>query len=230
EVRQKRSYPIAGSPTAAVASRYSPCSSFSVTPTLAISRWTRSQSGWANTLSCSPRPGNNREYTSSSLRSATSSQSIPASSAASNTALTDFRDMPCEDAIARPDRPSARSWSTSFALIFRTIPDCSFRRVPYTHGGRSVSRVVPNDTTAGPQRRHRYADGLVPGPSISGPQRSEYSPLDNHPVVAKRVALSARVRRQQRLDAFPLLIGQGVLTRRLGSAHLSIIPRTQPHI
>src|SRR5699024_10523265 len=99
----------------------------------------------------------------------------PASSAASNTALTDFRDMPCEDAIARPDRPSARSWSTSFALIFRTIPDCSFRRVPYTHGGRRVSRVVPNDTTAGPQRRHRYADGLVPGPSISGPQRSEYS-------------------------------------------------------
>src|SRR5699024_12305460 len=55
-------------------------------------------------------------------------------------------------------------------------------------------------------------------------------PLDNHPVVAKRVALSARVRRQQRLDAFPLLIGQGVLTRRRGSAHLSIIPRTQPHI
>nr|WP_275579095.1 ATP-binding protein [Brachybacterium muris] len=63
--------------------------------------------------------------------------------------------MPCEDEIARPDRPSARSWSTSFALIFRTIPDCSFRRVPYTHGGRSVDRaapttplVVPNDATA----------------------------------------------------------------------------------
>lgn len=52
------SYPIAGFPAAAFASTYSPCRSFSVSSTLAVSRWTSSQSGWANTLSCPPRPGN----------------------------------------------------------------------------------------------------------------------------------------------------------------------------
>src|SRR5699024_5195845 len=87
----------------------------------------------------------------------------------------DLRDMPCEDEIARPDRPSARSWSTSFALIFRIIPDCSFRRVPYTHGGRSVDRAAPNDIIGGLERRHRYGSDVAPEPPISGPQRGEYS-------------------------------------------------------
>ncbi len=158
-----------------MASTYSPCKSFSVTPTRANSRWTRSQSGWANTLSCSPRPGNNREYTCSSPSSATSSQPIPAASAASGTAVTDLRDIPCEDAIARPDRPSPRSWSTSFALIFRTISDCSFRRVPSTHGGRSVGKPAPNDTITGPHRHHHYDNDPAPEPSNTGPQQSEYS-------------------------------------------------------
>nr|WP_275579082.1 hypothetical protein [Brachybacterium muris] len=34
----------------------------------------------------------------------------------------------------------------------------------------------PNDTTGGPERRHRYGSDVAPEPSISGPQRGEYSP------------------------------------------------------
>lgn len=61
-----------------------------------------------------------------------------------------LRDKPCDEAIARPDKPSARSCRISFALLFRTISDCSFRRVPYTRGGGSVSRVAPEHTITGP--------------------------------------------------------------------------------
>src|SRR5699024_3298917 len=75
--------------------------------------------------------------------------------------------MPCEAAIALPDRPSARSCNTSFALIFRTIPDHSFRHVPYTRGGRSLWRwpqahrhwppspLHPNPHT-GPRTHYRW--------------------------------------------------------------------------
>jgi hypothetical protein len=83
--------------------------------------------------------------------------------------------MPCDAEIARPEKPSVRNCSTSFALIFRTIPECSFRRVPYTNGGRNVSRPVPNDTITGPRRHHRYENGVAPEPSITGPQQGEYS-------------------------------------------------------
>jgi hypothetical protein len=41
-----------------------------------------------------------------------------------------FRDIPCDAAIARPDNPSARNCNRSFAPIFRTITDYSFRRAP----------------------------------------------------------------------------------------------------
>lgn len=74
-----------------------------------------------------PRPGNNREYTAPSGRSATSSQPGSVASAASSPAATLLREICCEAAIARPDTPSARSCKTSLALIFLTIGNCSFR-------------------------------------------------------------------------------------------------------
>ncbi len=85
---QKRSYPIVSSPVIRHRSRYSRCSSFNVTPTRASSRCTTAQSGYAYTLSCSPRPGNRRTYTSASDMPATSSQLTPSRSAASLTAAT----------------------------------------------------------------------------------------------------------------------------------------------
>src|SRR5699024_2269562 len=86
-----------------------------------------------------------------------------------------LRDMPCEAAIARPDKPSARNCRISFALIFRTISDGSFRRVPNTRGGGSVSRVAPEHTITGPHAPYRATSGLAPKPATAGPQRSKYS-------------------------------------------------------
>jgi hypothetical protein len=74
-----------------------------------------------------------------------------------------FRDIPCDAAIARPDRPSARNCNTSFALIFRTIDDYSFRRAPYTHDGRSLSR-------GGPQERHYRRPSPLRRALPTGPQ------------------------------------------------------------
>lgn len=42
------------------------------------------------------------------------------------------------------DRPSTRTCNTSFALIFRTITDCSFRRAPYKRGGRCLAAGGPH--------------------------------------------------------------------------------------
>lgn len=69
-----------------------------------------------------------------------SSHRTPAASAASSTDATLLREICCEAAIALPDNPSARSCKTSFALIFLTIGNCSFRQVPVTPGGRSLRR------------------------------------------------------------------------------------------
>lgn len=66
-----------------------------------------------------------------------------------------FRDISCDAAIARPDRPSTRNCNTSFALIFRTIDDCSFRRVAlYTRRKEPKPGVAPKDATAGTQDRY----------------------------------------------------------------------------
>ena len=82
----------------------------------------------------------------------------------SNTAAMLLRDMPCEAAIALPDRPSARSCNTSFALIFRTITDCSFRRVPYTRGGRSLE-------AGGPHGRYCWPPSAIFAIPATGPRR-----------------------------------------------------------
>lgn len=83
----------------------------------------------------------------------------------SSTAVTLLRDICCEAAIALPDRPSARSCNTSFALIFRTIgillPPCALyarREEPTNSGGphprhyRSPRRQ-PDHFAIGPQTR-----------------------------------------------------------------------------
>ncbi|WP_411742061.1 hypothetical protein [Raineyella sp. W15-4] len=51
----------------------------------------------------------------------------------------------------------------------------SFRRVPDTHGGRSLSRAAPKHATAGPQVRYCRIGPLAPGHKTDGPQGSEYS-------------------------------------------------------
>jgi hypothetical protein len=81
-----------------------------------------------------------------------------------------FRDIPCDAAIARPDRPSARNCNTSFALIFRTIDGYSFRRAPYTHDGRSLSRMAPRHATTGPQDRYCALCPPAPKHTTDGPQ------------------------------------------------------------
>jgi hypothetical protein len=62
--------------------------------------------------------------------------------------------------------------------IFRTIDDYSFRRVPYTHDGRSLNWVAPNNATTG---THDHYCALGPPASkhtTDGPQKSEYSISD----------------------------------------------------
>jgi hypothetical protein len=86
-----------------------------------------------------------------------------------------FRDIPCDAAIARPDRPSARNCNTSFALIFRTFDDYSFRRAPYTHDGRSLNGVAPNNATTGTQDRYCALSPPAPKHTTDGPQKREYS-------------------------------------------------------
>ena len=68
------------------------------------------------------------------------------------------------DDVALPDKPSARSCNTSFALIFRTVTDCSFRRVPYTRGGRSLE-------AGGPHRRYCWPPSAIFATPGTGPQR-----------------------------------------------------------
>lgn len=58
--------------------------------------------------------------------SLTSSQLRQMESAASRTPATLSRKMPWVDAMARPDQPSARSWSVRFVLILRTFENSSF--------------------------------------------------------------------------------------------------------
>jgi hypothetical protein len=52
-------------------------------------------------------------------------------------------------------------------------------------------------------------------------------PLDDASVVPERMPAPARVRRQQRLDPFPLLIGQRLVSRR---RHAQSLPRASPPI
>ncbi|MFB9073048.1 hypothetical protein ACFFX0_18300 [Citricoccus parietis] len=96
------------------------------------------------------------------MRSLTSSQPIPAASAASSTAVTDLRDMPCDVEIARPDKPSARSCSTSLALIFRTIDGLLPSRALYTR------RKEPKH--GGPQARHCRLPSPLPAGQCNGPR------------------------------------------------------------
>ncbi|MFB9075307.1 hypothetical protein ACFFX0_30710 [Citricoccus parietis] len=93
-----------------------------------------------------------------------SSHRTPAASAASSTAATLFREIRCEAAIARPDRPSARNRSTSLALIFLTIENCSFRRVPFTPGGRSLSRWLRTTITVAPKTANASTGHRLPTP------------------------------------------------------------------
>ncbi|GAB3595747.1 hypothetical protein GCM10027580_20690 [Corynebacterium faecale] len=47
---------------------------------------------------------------------------------------------------------------------------CSFRRVPYTHGGRSLSVVAPKRITSGPEAYECILSPPAPGHAIDGPQ------------------------------------------------------------
>ncbi|MFB9075138.1 hypothetical protein ACFFX0_29760 [Citricoccus parietis] len=51
----------------------------------------------------------------------------------------------------------------------------SFRRVPYTRGGRSLSTVAPKHATAGSRAHYRPVSAMAPDHTTDGPQRSEYS-------------------------------------------------------
>lgn len=53
----------------------------------------------------------------------------------------------------------------------------SFRRVPYTRDGRSLSAVAPTYTTCRPHAHYPPINSVAPAHTIDGPHRREYSPV-----------------------------------------------------